>query len=1052
MEERKNQPEMTEAEMREQIALLTRRIYELERAVDKHGIERENIYAAPQVQKEVYSSSQSEAVYKSGSGKSVYSADNGGEVYKSQSSRVVYSAENGQKIYTADNSGDVYKSQSNNEVYTADNGSEVYVTPEAGRIYNADVNRDVYARIKKTEELPRENTVVTSGSYKVPDNGSLQSEEQKAGTMSRADGQSAQTAENKTGTANSENKSNGQGQYVFQSSAEKAQKNSEKNEAEDNIRLEKALGKNIMLIAASLLVFIGVILFAIVIIPEMNDTIKQVMMYVGGLIVAGVGAVKYKKNPENKWFLGLWACGMGVLFIALLVSHLYFESFSELTLYIMLAIWSVIVAVISKREGAVFFIINQLGIGVAITLASAKLIYDGDDKKLLLLLIYFLVTEIFTNILSLKKEYGKNLIQILGFVYNLVFINIAVMINMCGFEDSYSRIILILTIVADLIPIVMSLFYHEVDDRDAFLSCVVDSIMFGMAYLSVWCVCGLKDSWLYLLIFSAVIFAVTDLCIFKRNESGTKELKERTEDIIWKCFPALGIIISVAASDLAQSGILMSGIAVILYIYGKRVSSVFNEIVGKIFFTVGLFLPMKHVVMLIIAVIVFVLTDYLERKDNVVKIIWKLIPAFGIVIAVILIDNPYAAYIALGISVAVFVYSQLADSVFNRYFAGACFVLSLFFDMVFPVRFAGALIMLVVTDYFDREEHLAKILWKLIPSLTLLGAVLGTKPEYASVLIFVFALAFIVCGFCFASIYNRCQGLLWYVALIYVAPPSLLLVLYSIIIITAVLVLEEKKSENYNVFDKITVYIISMIAFTFAAEDLFGDKLWYILADSFSDSALLVDLCDLLTLSVLAGINILLVALPQMRKSAVTKKNELEILIVFTIFNSIAVLAMAMEMDKENTLTPAFLAIAIILCLITSWYMIKNHPVAGTVHAAVKFLLLLLHTLVVYEAADYLLSVILMLYAVLVLAIGFAFEKKYKESFTKLRIPALVLTLLCILKLLILDFSYDSTLLRALSYLFAGILCFVISFIYTKLDKKMTAGIDPEKKTAGGGE
>ncbi len=52
----------------------------------------------------------------------------------------------------------------------------------------------------------------------------------------------------------------------------------------------------------------------------------------------------------------------------------------------------------------------------------------------------------------------------------------------------------------------------------------------------------------------------------------------------------------------------------------------------------------------------------------------------------------------------------------------------------------------------------------------------------------------------------------------------------------------------------------------------------------------------------------------------------------------------------------------------------------------------------------------------------------------------LVLSIISVIKLIIIDISYDNLALRAASFLVCGLLCFAISYIYNKLDKNNKVG------------
>ena len=71
-------------------------------------------------------------------------------------------------------------------------------------------------------------------------------------------------------------------------------------------------------------------------------------------------------------------------------------------------------------------------------------------------------------------------------------------------------------------------------------------------------------------------------------------------------------------------------------------------------------------------------------------------------------------------------------------------------------------------------------------------------------------------------------------------------------------------------------------------------------------------------------------------------------------------------------------------------------------------------------------------FAVLCIAIGFK-----NSLLTKgLRIFGLMTTLVFVVKFIIFDISFDSSVMKAISFLISGILCFGISAIYNHFEKK----------------
>lgn len=132
-----------------------------------------------------------------------------------------------------------------------------------------------------------------------------------------------------------------------------------------NKSMENFIGKNLMPIAASILTFIALIMFATVVLPNLTDTLKMIAMYVfsGGLII--ISEVLLKKHKQNNWLLALLGCGVGAIFISLFVTTIYFKAISEITLYGLIVLWVIYTCYLGKHKNMAFSIIGQIGICVA---------------------------------------------------------------------------------------------------------------------------------------------------------------------------------------------------------------------------------------------------------------------------------------------------------------------------------------------------------------------------------------------------------------------------------------------------------------------------------------------------------------------------------------------------------------------------------------------------------------------------------------------------------------------------------------------------------------
>lgn len=127
-----------------------------------------------------------------------------------------------------------------------------------------------------------------------------------------------------------------------------------------------------------------------------------------------------------------------------------------------------------------------------------------------------------------------------------------------------------------------------------------------------------------------------------------------------------------------------------------------------------------------------------------------------------------------------------------------------------------------------------------------------------------------------------------------------------------------------------------------------------------------------------------------------------------------------------------------VLVIILAFMRLSQHIQNRTIHkeqlfTAIKFTLI---TLSVFHAfgvrENFIISIICMLTALLCIIGGFILKGKH------LRTYGLILTILCVLKLALIDIAFVDTILRFVAMILAGIICFIISAIYAKFDKKLT--------------
>lgn len=225
--------------------------------------------------------------------------------------------------------------------------------------------------------------------------------------------------------------------------------------------LEATLGKNVMAIAASILIFISLIFFGTLIVPYLTDTIKMVLMFFVSFAFTILGLTFLQKDNTNKWFLSISGCGMGAIYISLIVSFVYFNAFNDIILYIFIAIWAIAAAILSKTKSQLFEVIGQIGIFISVFWGVSN--DNVDSAKFTFLVIYFIITSIIFTISNLQKEYNKNLISN---IFNTLSISV-LLFGSIHFEGNMLAAVLLPLYLLSLIA--LKFVYNTTEKEDGFI-------------------------------------------------------------------------------------------------------------------------------------------------------------------------------------------------------------------------------------------------------------------------------------------------------------------------------------------------------------------------------------------------------------------------------------------------------------------------------------------------------------------------------------------------------------------------------------------------------
>lgn len=182
---------------------------------------------------------------------------------------------------------------------------------------------------------------------------------------------------------------------------------------------ELIMGKSLMGIFASVLIFISLVLFATLILPGLSDGVKMALMYLVSFVFLGTGLFFLHKDRSSKLYISLASCGLGAVYISLLVSNLYFKAVSDVLLFVLLFVWAVLVFWLARGHSWIFQAIGQTGIFISVIFGTVLCANTGDWYKFLFLTLYFVITESLFVLGNMQKLYQKNGINLIGILLGL---------------------------------------------------------------------------------------------------------------------------------------------------------------------------------------------------------------------------------------------------------------------------------------------------------------------------------------------------------------------------------------------------------------------------------------------------------------------------------------------------------------------------------------------------------------------------------------------------------------------------------------------------------
>lgn len=273
-------------------------------------------------------------------------------------------------------------------------------------------------------------------------------------------------------------------------------------------------------ILASVLIFISLIFFATLIYPYLNDAIKMAVMYGISFAFLITGLLKVRKNSGSRLYQSVAGCGLGAVYISLLLSRIWFEVLNDMELYVLIALWAVFICFLSKFHLVIFQITGQLGICISVLFGVSLCISSQDMGKYLFLVVFFIVTSTLFLIFHYKKEYERNAIN---HIFNTIsMIILAAGLKSMGMYDSdsyYRSAAMVILLVYMAVYIVSGYIAFETKNELNIIFSVVN-ILYTIA--GFWLFWDLSDEG----IISSIIIILFVFMLFAANEFKLKNRKD----------------------------------------------------------------------------------------------------------------------------------------------------------------------------------------------------------------------------------------------------------------------------------------------------------------------------------------------------------------------------------------------------------------------------------------------------------------------------------------------------------------------------------------------
>ena len=425
--------------------------------------------------------------------------------------------------------------------------------------------------------------------------------------------------------------------------------------------LEGKIGKSWMGVFASVLVFISVVMFAAVIIPNLTDAMKMAIMFVFSFGLTAVSLfLLLGKNSENKLYLALTGCGVGCVYISLIVSSLYFKIIGPYILFILLFIWSAGICLLLRYKNILFTIIGQIGVTIAIIIGCAYSVSSKSLASLGAVLAFLVLTQIMFFITLHTRSFIKSLA-----CHIVIFIGVTSIVISNYILDELAIPVFAAVFVCILVYLICTIFVFE-DETGAFVGCniIPHFLMLALAEAPILTV---LLGHIYVMLTQVVALALVVIaCVKKKN--GTMS---PANEVLIKLVSAATVFFIGIAIEYAFAYVVL--LAVFYLVLGIIFDDSFSQYVGIAFaFLHGCALTDQN---MIVAVITAVVVLGIE--------VFALVKDYHVVKKILTVLNLYLYIIALTVL--------------------TCDVIKAQEDAIYPAFVIVAIVSMFIAKLFDKD-------------------------------------------------------------------------------------------------------------------------------------------------------------------------------------------------------------------------------------------------------------------------------------------------------------------------------------------------------------